>query len=369
MFRKKLYYSVLIPAVLLALRPVWAAEIHVSTWDELKSAVENGVDGAGAGGTVYLDKNIDVPAASVIFDAVPGIVIDGQGNTIFKNSNGYFLNFYSDDRTDLQIKNVVFENVVIANAGMLGNINADFINNGTTSSRLSSGGAIGNSGIIGDIIGDFSGNNIQNKYKAYGGAIDNSYGIIGDITGNFTNNYAQSDGRTAQGGAIYNGNGGTIGDITADFTNNHVQSDGDATGGAIYNLEDMALTNSSFYDNYAQSDSGTAHGGAIYNTGNMIITADNGVSEFSGNKIIHNDADGNKVEDSEAIYNVENLTLNAVNNGIIRFDDKINGVYFDMEEELSQGGMTLFRTMPADIIFMTGKIWRDICFGRRAAMW
>ena len=370
MFRKKLYYSVLISAVLLALRPVFAAEIHVSTWAELKSAVENGIDGAGAGGTVYLDKNISVPAASVIFDAVPGIVIDGQGKSISRDSLNNFLNFYSDVRTYLQIKNVVFENVVIANAGMLGNINADFINNGTTSSRLSSGGAIGNIGIIGDIIGDFSGNNIQNKYEAYGGAIDNSYGIIGDITGNFTNNYAQSDNGQAIGGAIYQKNGtirdiagnftnnyaqsdnraasggaiyqknGTIRDIAGNFTNNYAQSDNSSSGGAIYNGTNgtMSITNSSFYDNYAQSDSGMALGGAIANAGNMTITADNGVSEFSGNKIIHNDADGNKVEDSEAIYNIGILTLNAVNNGVIRFDDKINGVYADIEEELSQGG-------------------------------
>ena len=84
MFRKKLYYSVLISAVFFAFEPVFAAEIHVSTWDELKSAVENGIDGAGAGGTVYLDKNIVVPGgeSSAISTAVPGIVIDGQGNTI-----------------------------------------------------------------------------------------------------------------------------------------------------------------------------------------------------------------------------------------------------------------------------------------------
>ena len=137
MFRKKLYYSVLIPAVLLALRPVWAAEIHVSTWDELKSAVENGIDGAGAGGTVYLDKNIDVPDDfnSTITTAVPGIVIDGQGNTITVTGSGReAFDFSSSVQTDLQIKNVVFEssnvnNHAITNEGTLGNINADFINN------------------------------------------------------------------------------------------------------------------------------------------------------------------------------------------------------------------------------------------------
>ena len=100
MFRKKLYYSVLISAVFFAFEPVFAAEIHVSTWDELKSAVENGIDGAGAGGTVYLDKNIVVPGSesSAISTAVPGIVIDGQGNTITgidteARTDNIFLNF------------------------------------------------------------------------------------------------------------------------------------------------------------------------------------------------------------------------------------------------------------------------------------
>ena len=309
MFRKKLYYSVLISAVFFAFESVFAAEIHVSTWDELKSAVENGVGSVGAGGTVYLDKNISVPNSNPITTAVHGIVIDGQGNTITDSSQAAF-DFSSSDQTDLQIKNVVFENFgsnhTITNEGTLGNINADFINNWMVSS-----------------------------YTGGGSAISNSYGTIGDITGDFTNNYVQAYSTgSATGGAIYNFTG-TISNITGDFSGNYAVGYG--TGGAIYNYKgNMTLTNSSFYDNYAQTDRGTAHGGAIFNAGYMTITADNGVSEFSGNKVIHNDADGNKVEDSEAIFNDGYLTLNAVNNGVIRFDDKINGI--TPEESLSFGG-------------------------------
>ena len=279
MFRKKLYYSVLISAVLLALRPVFAAEIHVSTWAELKSAVENGIDGAGAGGTVYLDKNIVAPGgeSSAISSAVPGIVIDGQGNSIFNETRGTFLNFSSSAQTDLQIKNVIFDSVAIKNEGTLGNIHADFINNK------------------------------RKFYNGGGGAIYNKFGTISNITGDFRGNYAQAD-AWVQGGAIYNDKG------------------------------NMTLTNSSFYDNYAKTDSGMAYGGAIYNTGDMTITADNGVSEFSGNKVIHNDADGNKVEDSEAIFNDGYLTLNAVNNGVIRFDDKINSFGIELYLSLLMSG-------------------------------
>ena len=378
MFRKKLYYSVLIPAVLLVLRPVWAAEIHVSTWDDLKNAVENGVDGAGAGGTVYLDKNIVVPSDydERITTAVSGIVIDGQGNSISNENGGRFLHFFSSAQTDLQIKNVVFENMgggnanafPIYNLGTLDYINADFINNYATSSFSTNGGAITNEGTIkkiegnftgnhagglsknyglggaiyntgsiSNIIGDFTGNYAQaGNNGAWGGAIENG-GSISNITGDFTGNYAQANNGGAWGGAI--DNTGSISNITGDFTGNYAQADnGDAWGGAIFNEGMMSITNSSFYDNYAQTTSGDALGGAIYNQRTLTITADNGVSEFSGNKIIHNDADGNKVEDSEAIYNIGSLTLNAVNNGVIRFDDKINGVYVEIEEGLSQGG-------------------------------
>ena len=346
MFRKKLYYSVLIPAVLLALRPVLAAEIHVSTWDDLKSAVENGVDGAGAGGTVYLDKNIVVPDNSKLTTAVPGIVIDGQGNSISNETGGRFLDFSSSTQTDLQIKNVIFENMggasyalPIKNNGTLDYINADFINNYATSPYGASGGAITNigNGTIKKIEGNFTGNHAQtDNSDAWGGAIENS-GSISNITGDFTGNYAQGSSR-AWGGAIYNYAIGSIGNITGDFTGNYVRGNSRALGGAIYNSETMSITNSNFYDNYAQADNGDAFGGAIYNKGTLTITADNGVSEFSGNKVIHNDENDNKIEDNEAIYNDGSLTLNAVNNGIIRFDDKINGVYFDIEDYLSNGG-------------------------------
>ena len=376
MFRKKLYYSVLIPAVLLALRPVWAAEIHVSTWAELKSAVENGVDGAGAGGTVYLDKNIVVPrgSAETITTAVSGIVIDGQGNSIFSselNSVG-FLDFSSSIQTDLQIKNVVFENTVgryayafpIRNGGTLDYINADFINNYVTSfganggaisnfgtikkiegnftgnhaDELSGDGALGgaiyNIGSISNIIGDFTGNYANNGGR--GGAIFNNEDIS-NITGDFTGNHAQANNGAALGGAIYNYAIGSIGNITGDFTGNYTQSNtSDAFGGAIYNEGIMSITNSNFYDNYAQADYADAFGGAIYNEGSLTITADNGVSEFSGNKVIYYDENDNKIEDNEAIYNAGSLTLNAVNNGIIRFDDKINSV--SIEDSLSEGG-------------------------------
>ena len=252
MFRKKLYYSVLIPAVLLAFRPVWAAEIHVSTWDELKSAVENGIDGAGAGGTVYLDKNIVAPNdyAATITTAVPGIVIDGQGNTI---SSGRFprklFDFSSSAQTDLQIKNVVFDfgnddsdygNNIIKNKGKITSINADFLNNGyrdITSGNESDGAAINNTGNIDYVSGTFK---------------NNHTGV--------TSAYMRADGK-GRGGAIFNE--GTINIYDSNFSNNYIynflsnrENFQDMLGGAIYNSGVMNITNSSFYDNYIQDNLG-----------------------------------------------------------------------------------------------------------------
>ena len=248
--------------------------------------------------------------------------------------------------------------------GTIGDINGDFSNN-YAQGYYAYGGAIYNKGTIGDITGDFSGNyaksgsfyadggaiynyqgtigdiigNFENNYAqadsdfAYGGAIYNNYGSIGDISGDFSNNHAQSGSGYAQGGAIYNsGSKATIGDITGDFTNNYAQSEtGSAEGGAIYNSGTITLTNSSFYDNYVEtgaakdSEKGQKTlGGAIYSTKDLTIKADDGESIFRGNKIKW----ANGEEESSAIYlagtSGNKLYLDAQNNGLIEFDDKIS---------------------------------------------
>ena len=207
MFRKKLYYSVLISAVFLTFEPVFAAEIHVSTWAELKSAVENGIDGAGAGGTVYLDKNISAPESyNHITTAVPGIVIDGQGNTISRSS-GYnnLFDFSSSPQIDLQIKNVVFDfgndygnNIFIKNEGSIASINADFFNGeykDQNGGNESNGAAINNTGNIDYVSGMFKNNHtvVSSDYmraygKGRGGAIFNE-GTINIYDSNFSSNH------------------------------------------------------------------------------------------------------------------------------------------------------------------------------------
>ena len=90
------------------------------------------------------------------------------------------------------------------------------------------------------------------------------------------------------------------------------------------------MVNSSFYNNYVQTDSTdktSAQGGAIYNErGTLNIAATNGKqSVFSGNKIIYKDENGNDVEESNAIHMSDGvLNLSATNDGQIIFNDKIS---------------------------------------------
>ena len=206
----------------------------------------------------------------------------------------------------------------IYNAGTITSITGNFSNNSAVGSGFGYGGAIYNQrGTIDSISGVFSGNSAGSS----GGAIANDdSGEIGDITANFVGN------SSLQGGAIYNWTG-TIDNINGDFIGNSA----DLSGGAIFNHGDITLTNASFYDNYVTSSTGK--GGAIFNDGgNLNIVADDGESIFSGNGIYEATADGGyQMKDSQALYayHTAKTTLKAVNNGLIRFDDKIESSGFD----------------------------------------
>ncbi len=232
--------------------------------------------------------------------------------------------------------------------GTIGNITGDFIGNYVQIQSVSSeanGGAIYNNygGTIGDITGDFIGNGVSavsldgSAAHASGGAIGNSSSYytstIGNITGDFIGNYAQSNSYSASGGAIYNSSSsssstGTIGNITGDFIGNYAQSNSySAFGGAIYNdYGTIGDISGSFIGNYAEtfSDTRLAVGGAVYTASDMTFSADNKTIEFTGNYT--KDSRG---EIPNAIwintYNTPTVTLKALNNGNIVFNDQIDG--------------------------------------------
>ncbi len=268
--------------------------------------------------------------------------------------------------------------------GVIGNITGDFVGNYANNS----GGAIYNvqvDHLRGDaIIGNIRGNFINN-FASDGGAIYNEGGVIDSITGSFLGNSAFSEKGSASGGAIYNS--GTISgyDVPSDkiipimsvtYINSETgesmllymqleesQKEALLNGYKVAILsqsmavspEDWAvieaqlgsaiesgmvttelpvdesqiaqlkgsIVNSSFFNNYAKSAEGEAKGGAIYTNEGLSIAADQGVSVFSGNYV--EDKNGKR---PEAIY-VDNptasLTLQAKNEGVILFDDQING--------------------------------------------
>ena len=225
---------------------------------------------------------------------------------------------------------------------IIGTIEADFTGNYAFCNEDASarGGAIYNDGKIAAIIGTFSNNYTYSiEDNSDGGAIFNS-GEITSIDAIFQDNYAASGDEDAKGGAVYNY--GTIGHLEGYFEENYVVTkDYEASGGAIYNDfgSELNIINSSFINNYAKSDA-AAFGGAIYSEcANVTVVADNGTSVFSGNytsadcKIIQNAiymmCEAPTYPD-QVIDERYTLTLEAKNNGVIRFDDQIAGGAFKL---------------------------------------
>lgn len=137
---------------------------------------------------------------------------------------------------------------------------------------------------IGNIKAYFSGNYVMsNKNSAYGGVISNFYmksdsyyknAIIDSINSTFENNYAKTKSTDSTKGAY---------------------------GGAIANIAIIkAINNSVFKNNYAISYGGSnASGGAIYTMQDLTINANNnGLSEFTGNYV---STDGGATKNYEAI--------------------------------------------------------------------
>ena len=229
------------------------------------------------------------------------IALGSAGNkSVINNIIGNFIGNHSG-RDGGAIYNSAFDSKI-------GNITGDFIGN-YASGVGGSGGSIYNMSTIGDITGDFIGNYASSTdYEAYGGAIYN-YGAIGNITGDFISNYASSSNSVAYGGAIYN-NMGTIGKLDDDYN----------IIGGIYG---------SFINNYAKTESDTqlALGGAVYTRYDMNFIADNQTNYFSGN---YTEDYRGKINnaifvDTMSTYHTPTIKLQTQNNGVIVFDDQIDG--------------------------------------------
>ena len=227
----------------------------------------------------------------------------------------------------------------------IGNITGDFIGNYAVGG-YSWGGVISNysnagSGqiIIGDITGNFIGNYVSTNSNAGGGVIYNRFGIIGNITGDFIGNYVLSSNGYIEGTVITNRDG-TIDDITGNFIENYaISTNSYAYGGAICNErgtigakdDDGNLVGGiygSFINNYAktESDSQLALGGAVYTQDDMNFIADNQTNYFSGNYTEdYRGKINNAIFVKTSSSSSPTIKLQAQNNGVIIFDDQIDG--------------------------------------------
>ena len=243
-----------------------------------------------------------------------GGAISNASSTI-KSITGEFINNYTKD-TSAQ---GVATGGAIGNRfpnGVIGNIEAVFINNYSTSLvGIAQGGAIYNfaDSRIGNIKGKFSGNHLLAKTISSGGAILNVYATIDNIYADFTDNYAQSINSTVQGGVI-NNSVSKIGNITGNFTGNYAQSEkGQTDGGAILNvLSTINEIKGNFIRNYALGGA-NSNGGAINNNASGIIGSI--TSDFEGNYAESNG--GAAAARGGALLNygkITNLTANFSNN-------------------------------------------------------
>ena len=301
------------------------------------------------------------------------------------------------------------EGGAIANHGSINDISGDFIGNSIDSTSYALGGAISNIGYIDKLTGVFSDNSVSTvSDAALGGAIYNSnYTVHADANVSFiysvdfvitdtgerftfyegldTEALAELESKIQDGYKVvvvpteeictseqwaamqsnlqeYLESGYlTLNppvEITYDEPKIYIDDIKHISGNQI------SLVNANFINNTAKSEAGAALGGAIFSGTKLSITADNGVSVFSGNKTISQgkeeqnaigmyglygiydapgpmslieaydlmpeepeeenpgflDSNYNKVSENPA-----ELELKAVNNGVILFDDTIRG--------------------------------------------
>ena len=153
----------------------------------------------------------------------------------------------------------------IYNAGVIGNLNANFEGNVINTIAYVTGGGLYNAGVIGNITSDFTGNKIiatGNNQRADGAGISN-WGKIGKISGTFKDNLSKSGNSYAQGAAIENRQ--QIDEISGLFENNMTYSEHfESKGSAIMNDGAyIAKIAADFINNQAVGGGSKSYGAAI----------------------------------------------------------------------------------------------------------
>ena len=275
----------------------------------------------------------------------------------------------------------------IATISGIGDVNADFINNSIQSinGAGAKGGAIYTyaSGNIKSISGNFVGNSVVDTYEAIGGAITND-GDIGTIVSErgFMNNFAKSD-TDAYAGALYNSEDAEIKDIAANFVNNYAVGGLSSIGGAIVNKGTIGNITGVFSDNYVEGSSKSEYiaGGAIYNQNEMKVTnsifEDNtsyGIGGAIANTAVYQENDdkvfqGNLVIDSvEFAENIASELGGAIYNGTDDFEDGVatinfSGVNTFKENHAGKFGGAIYNEKNGNIVFEGTNIFANNTVG------
>ncbi len=224
------------------------------------------------------------------------------------NSSNVVLNLSS-----MTLKNTRGSSAVEVNAGVVNVDNVIFENNETTD--WGSVLWLHSYGYSDHINNSVFRNNKSTSQR--GGAIHiQSVNPVRIISNSLFENNVVTGGSQSGGGAI-SVECGEIGTIVDSVFRGNTSS---VFGGAIYygaisKIDN--IINSSFYNNSANGA-----GGAIYSQGDLNISANNGVSTFSGNYI------NNDIDNRQAIYmlhDTSTLTLSAVNSGVINMHDYVTG--------------------------------------------
>ena len=281
----------------------------------------------------FLGNDGAINGASV--DSISGNFI-GNSSVLSKVSSAYVTGDFINNGTVISNSNIeVLVGDFIRNGSLIHN-------GGNNTIGYLAGDFIQNKGGISGTIGTINGNFFNNENFSINGNINvidgNFYkntaseseydtdmisaNVSGAIKGDFVENAATAIVSTS----AYNSYSGTIGKVdtvAANFVNNEVAN------GVIFNAGLMDNLSGRFLNNTISN--GKA---AVYTASNLNITADNGITEFTGNVIQTENGD----KDYVAIYAGKNyqykihedkavdINLSATNNGQIIFNDKIKGL-------------------------------------------
>ena len=262
-------------------------------------------DGTALGGAIYNTGNIGKESSQILDNAASQLdtAVQYASQTLINSETGESLTAYvalnSENRplTAEQLGEYIASGGKVIRVAMTGTVDsAEFEERKESLEEYISGGYASTT------PADIPTGNILTTDDIITSATAGASAAIRDSL--FIGNHVKSVNGGAKGGAIYNddlmGYKVTL-EIDDEIKNTYVDIDFDKIVEEVQSIP--SIQNSSFYNNYAESESGEAKGGAIYSTTDITIAANNGESIFSGNKVINNG-----VEESNAIYMGTNET-------------------------------------------------------------